>query len=203
MKIFCVGRNYAAHARELKNEVPDEPVIFMKPPTALPQKGNPLFYPDWTQDLHYEGELVLKISRQGKHIQERFARKYYREVSIGIDFTARDVQQRLKEKGLPWELAKGFDGSAAIGEFIPLEEAMQDGHILFSLQKNGEIVQQGTTQDLLFSFDALISFLSRHFTLQQGDLIFTGTPQGVGPCSAGDIFTGSIGNKELLRAEVR
>lgn len=204
MKIFCVGRNYVEHAKELNNEVPESPVIFMKPSTALLQNGAPLYYPDFTKDLHYEGELVVRICKNGKKIAERFAHKYYDAVSLGFDFTARDLQAQLKAKGLPWELAKGFDGAAAVGKFIPKEDALgEDENIHFTIKKNGDTVQIGNTSFMLFSIEKIISFLSLHFTLQQGDLIYTGTPAGVGPLGVGDLMEGYLGENKLLETAVK
>lgn len=203
MKIICIGRNYAEHARELKNEVPTQPVIFLKPPTSLLRRGQDFYIPDFSNDVHYEAELVLKINRQGKHIKEKFAHKYYSEITVGIDFTARDLQQKLKEKGLPWELAKGFDGAAAVGEFVNFSELRNKENITFSLNKNGEQVQLGQTNNLLFSFDKLIEFVSGYITLQTGDLVFTGTPAGVGPVAAGDELTGFLEDNEVLQVKVK
>ncbi|MEX0967196.1 MAG: fumarylacetoacetate hydrolase family protein [Bacteroidia bacterium] len=196
MKIFCIGRNYAEHAKELQNEVPQEPVIFMKPPTALLKYGLPFFLPDFSDDVHYEAELVLKITRQGKHIQEKFAHKYFDHISLGIDFTARDIQQRLKQKGLPWEISKGFDGSAAVGDFVPLEDF--PAPITFHLEIDGKTVQQSDTSFLLFSFSRLISFISQYFTLQTGDLIYTGTPAGVGKVYVNNHLTGYVEDQKVL-----
>lgn len=203
MKIICIGRNYANHAKELNNEVPDEPVIFLKPETALLLKKHPFFIPDFSQDVHYECELVVKINRLGKHIAPQFAHKYYSEVTVGIDFTARDLQAKLKAKGLPWERAKAFDGSAVVGSFVELERAgsIQDLH--FSLQKNGETVQNGHTANMLFSVDEIISYVSRYFTLKIGDLIFTGTPAGVGQVMAKDNLIGKLGQLELFKINVK
>ena len=203
MKIICIGRNYADHAKELKNEVPREPVFFCKPETAIPLKNQPVFYPDFTEELHYELELVVRINRLGKHIEEKFASRYYNEVSLGIDFTARDVQRQCKEKGLPWEKAKAFDGSAPVGRFIKLEELGNIQDLSFQLDKNGETVQKGHTTDMLFSVDQLIAHISKFFTLKIGDLIFTGTPAGVGECRAGDRFTGSLQGNSLLSVRVK
>lgn len=203
MKIICVGRNYADHALELKNEVPDKPVIFMKPDTALLRNNDPFFLPDWSQDIHYEGELVLKINRNGKHIQEEFAHKYVDEITMGVDFTARDLQNELKAKGLPWELAKAFDQSAVIGKFIPLNSLPDPQHIHFQLRKNDETVQQGDSTLMIFAWTRLISFISQYITLRTGDLIFTGTPKGVGKVSIGDQLTGSIENNELFSFKVK
>jgi 2-keto-4-pentenoate hydratase/2-oxohepta-3-ene-1,7-dioic acid hydratase in catechol pathway len=203
MKIICVGRNYAAHARELKNDVPEAPVLFLKPQTALLQQGNVLYYPAFTTDLHYECELVVKICKNGKHIQEKFAPKYYQEVTVGIDFTARDVQQQLKEKGLPWEISKAFDNSAAIGHWVKLAEGPQIQDIYFSLNKNGQTVQQGHTADMIFSVNALIAHISRYFTLCMGDLLFTGTPAGVGQVNTGDKLEGFLQGRLLLQTMIK
>lgn len=204
MKIICIGRNYAEHARELKNEVPTEPVIFLKPDTALLPKGHPFFYPDHTTDLHFEVELVLRINRLGKHINEAFAHKYYNEVGIGIDFTARDVQQQCKAKGLPWEKAKAFDHSAPLSpNFLPVNTFPDPKSVRFSLKKNGATVQSGNTAEMIFGFDALISYISKYFTLKIGDLIFTGTPSGVGPVSVGDHLEGFIEGKKLLDLKIK
>lgn len=203
MKIFCVGRNYAEHAKELKNEVPEQPVIFMKPPTALLKDGAPLYYPAFSNDVHYEGELVVKISKNGKKIEERFAHKYFSEVTLGFDFTARDLQNQLKAKGLPWELAKGFDGAAAIGTFIPLDKISSDGSFEFTIEKNGVQVQHGLSSHMLFSIPYIISFISQYFTLQTGDLIYTGTPAGVGPIQMGDKLIGKFGNEIIIQTEIK
>ncbi len=199
MKIICIGRNYANHAKELGNKVPDEPVIFLKPETALIPKGHPFHYPDFTNDLHYETELVVKISRNGKKIEEQFANKYYDSIGIGIDFTARDVQSILKAKGLPWEKAKGWDFSAPISrEFINIRDFQNVQNIGFGLKKNGAWVQQGKSSDMLFSIDQLITHISKYFTLKMGDLIFTGTPAGVGSVKIGDKLEAFIEDKEML-----
>lgn len=202
MKIFCVGRNYAEHAKELNNEVPANPVIFMKPPTALLKSENPFIYPEFTSDLHYEGEIVLRIGKNGKKIQEKFAHKYIDAFTIGFDLTARDIQNDLKSKGLPWELAKGFDGSAVIGNFLKVGDSPNFPTLQFSIQKNGTVVQNGNTMDMIFSFDKIISFVSQYFTLQQGDLIFTGTPKGVGALVIGDILEGIYNELKLIRLEI-
>jgi len=191
MKIICIGRNYADHAKELNNPVPQQPVVFMKPPSALLVNNKPLYYPEFTKELHYEVELVLKIGKNGRHVQPEFAEGYYPEIGLGIDFTARDLQQRCKEKGHTWEIAKGFDGSALISNFLPIEQCNRQA-IEFSLRKNGEEVQHGNTKDLLFGFDKLIVYLSQFFKLQMGDLIYTGTPPGVGPVQIGDHLEGFL-----------
>jgi len=203
MKIFCIGRNYADHAKELNNPVPSEPLIFMKPPTALLISNKPFYYPDFTQDLHYEGEIVLRVAKNGRSVQPEFASRYYDAVAFGIDFTARDLQEQLKKKGQPWEIAKGFDGSAPISAFLPLAEVPNVQDIHFQLKKNGEIVQDGHTRDLLFSFDTLICHISKYFTLLKGDYIFTGTPAGVGPVQPGDLLEGWLEGKEMMRCAVK
>lgn len=204
MKIICIGRNYVEHAKELNNEVPDEPVVFLKPQTALILPRNPLYYPNFTKDLHYEVELVVRINRLGKHIEEQHASKYYAEIGLGIDFTARDVQKKCKEKGLPWEKAKAFDGSAALSqEFIPVDELGGPNSIDFRLEQNGEVVQQGTSAHMIFPIDRIIAYTSTLFTLKIGDLIYTGTPAGVGPVAIGDTLEGFIGDKKMFRVNVR
>lgn len=203
MKIICVGRNYADHAKELNNEVPSEPVIFMKPKNALLQNNHPFYYPEFTDNLHYECELVLRISKNGKHIQEKFADKYYDQIGIGIDFTARDLQDKQKQKGLPWEIAKAFDNSAVVGQFIPITPELDKKDINFCLYKNKTIVQQGNTKDLLFSFDYLIAYISKFFTLNIGDLVFTGTPAGVGAVEIGDTLEAFIENDSLLEFMIK
>ncbi|SFE79505.1 2-keto-4-pentenoate hydratase/2-oxohepta-3-ene-1,7-dioic acid hydratase (catechol pathway) [Chitinophaga sp. CF118] len=203
MKIICVGRNYADHAKELKNEVPSEPVIFMKPKNALLQNNHPFYYPEFTDNLHYECELVLRICKNGKHIQEKFADKYYDQLGIGIDFTARDLQDKQKQKGLPWEIAKAFDNSAVVGQFMPITPELDKKDINFCLYKNKQIAQQGNTKDLLFTFDFLIAYISKFFTLNIGDLVFTGTPAGVGPVEIGDKLEAFIENDSLLEFEIK
>jgi acylpyruvate hydrolase len=204
MRIFAVGRNYAEHIKELSNERPDEPVIFTKPDTAILRNNSPFYYPDFSRDIHYEVELVLRISKEGKMIGEKFASKYFDAIGIGVDFTARDLQQKAKEKGLPWDIAKGFNGSAPVSDkFIPVKDFQELGSINFSLKVNEEIKQQGNTSFMLFTFDYIISYLSKFFTLRTGDLIFTGTPKGVGPVKVGDVLSASIENEKLLEFEVR
>ncbi len=203
MKIICVGRNYAEHARELNNPVNEQPVIFLKPETALLQRRQPFFIPDFSSEIHHEIEVVVKINKLGKNIQAQFAHKYYNEIGLGIDFTARDLQSDLKSKGLPWELAKAFDGSAPVGDFIPKSEFENLNAIAFSLQKNDVVVQTGTTRDMIFSIDEIIAFASIYFTLKKGDLIFTGTPKGVGPVVKGDSLEGFIGEKRLIHVKIR
>jgi len=202
MKIFCVGRNYAAHISELGNETPDNPVIFMKPRTALPVVGQPFYYPNFSKDIHYEGEIVLRVAKNGKCILPQFVHNYVDAYTLGFDFTARDIQQDLKSKGLPWELAKGFDGAAAIGEFLPLRIPLLKP-LTFTIFKNGEMVQAGNTDYMIYSFEHLVCFISRYITLQKGDLIFTGTPAGVGRVEIGDILTGNAEGKLLITCPVK
>ncbi len=203
MKIICIGRNYAEHAKELKNEVPTEPVFFLKPDTAQIKNNQPFYYPDFSKEIHHEVELVIKINKPGKNIQVEFAKKYYDEVGIGIDFTARDLQNKCKEKGLPWEMAKAFDGSAPIGEFIDKKKITNLNEINFHLNINGNIVQKGNTKDLLFTFDKIIAYVSQFLTLKKGDLIYTGTPSGVGPIKIGDKLEAYIENEKLLHFEIK
>lgn len=203
MKIICVGRNYADHAKELGNDIPDEPVIFMKPKSALLQSHTPFYYPEFSNELHYECELVLRVCKNGKYIQERHAGNYYNGITVGIDFTARDIQNELKAKGLPWEKAKAFDNSAAVGKFIDVTPALNRKNINFSLLKNKEEVQKGNSGQMIFSFDALISNISNYFSLNIGDLIFTGTPAGVGECVVGDILEAYLEKENLLTVEVK
>ena len=204
MKIICVGRNYTEHIAELENEKPEDPVIFMKPDTSVLLKKQPFFIPDFSNDVHYEVEVLVKINKIGKHIQEKFAHKYYDEIGLGIDFTARDLQSKLKEKGLPWEKAKGFDGAAVIGEkWIKVQEISNIDELDFSLQKNEEIVQQGNTSKMLWKIDELIAYISTYFTLKIGDVIFTGTPAGVGKVAEDDRLTGFIENQKIFSIKVK
>ncbi|MBW7890176.1 MAG: fumarylacetoacetate hydrolase family protein [Chitinophagaceae bacterium] len=203
MKIFCIGRNYAEHAHELGNEVPHEPVVFMKPKSALLQSHAPFYYPEFTNELHAEAELVLRVCKNGKYVQEKHASKYYNGVSVGIDFTARDIQDELKKKGLPWEKAKAWDNSAIIGEWIDITPEMRRDDINFSLYKNKELVQKGNSGDLLFSFDQLIAHISIYFSLNIGDYIFTGTPAGVSECVVGDELEGFIGKERLFELTIK
>lgn len=204
MRIFAVGRNYAEHIQELNNERPDEPVIFTKPDTALLRNNAPFYYPDFTTDVHYEAELVLRVCKEGKNIQEKFASKYFDSIGIGIDFTARDLQQKAKEKGLPWDIAKGFNGSAPVSDkFISLNQFEELKDINFSLMIDGETRQQGNTSFMLFSFEYVIAYLSKFFTLRTGDLIFTGTPKGVGPVKVGNVLSAYIENEKLLEVEIK
>ena len=203
MKIICIGRNYAEHAKEMNSAIPTEPVFFMKPDTALIKDNQPFYYPDFSKEIHHEVELVLKINKPGKNIAVEFANKYYDEIGIGIDFTARDIQARCKEKGLPWEKAKAFDGSAPLGQFVNKNKFKEMNAIHFHLTINGNTVQKGNTTDLLFSFDSVISFISKFITLKTGDLIFTGTPEGVGPVKIGDRLEAYIENEKLLNFEIK
>jgi len=203
MKIFCIGRNYADHAKELGNQLPEEPVIFMKPKSALLQGHTPFYYPEFTNELHYEAELVIRISKNGKYIQEKHATNYYNAITVGIDFTARDIQSRLKEKGLPWEKAKSFDNSAAVGKFIDITLAMNLKNINFSFSKNKEIVQKDNSKSMIFSIDKIIADISIYFSLNIGDLIFTGTPAGVGECIVGDTLEGYLEKEQVLSLEIK
>jgi len=203
MKIICIGRNYADHARELNNPVPANPVFFMKPDSSLLINNNPFFYPDFSKEIHYETEIVLKISRLGKSIEKKFAYRYYDEIGIGIDFTARDLQNICKKEGHPWEIAKAFDQSAVLGKFIPKISLPDPGAIRFQLDLNGNTVQKGNTKDLLFSFDDLIAYVSVFMTLKTGDLIYTGTPAGVGPVKIGDHLVSSVEGQVLLDFRVK
>lgn len=202
MKIICIGRNYAEHAREMGSEIPDEPVIFMKPKTALQKANSPFYYPAFTNELHYETELVLRVSRNGNFISLQNAASYYDAITVGFDFTARDVQQVCKEKGLPWEKAKAFDSSAAVGTWQEIKNFKKES-IKFQLKKNTQVVQSGDTKDLLFPFDELIVQISKYFTINIGDLIFTGTPAGVGECLPGDKLEAFLENENLLTVEVK
>ena len=203
MKIFCIGRNYVEHATELGNEVPEEPVIFMKPKSALIQGHTPFYYPEFTNELHYEAELVVRICKNGKYIQERHAAGYYNAITVGIDFTARDIQNRLKEKGLPWEKSKSFDNSAALGKLIDIKPGLNKKDINFHFKKNGETVQTGNSKNMIFSIDHIIAHLSTYFSLNIGDLVFTGTPAGVGECLVGDVLEGFFENEPILSLEIK
>jgi len=203
MKIFCVGRNYGEHAKELGNDVPENPVIFSKPDTALLKNSDPFYLPYFSDDIHHEVELVIRINRAGKKIDEKFAGNYFNEIGLGIDFTARDIQTHLKSKGLPWELAKAFDCSAPIGKFITIDRIAQREPINFSLKKNGIIVQKGNSGEMIFSFEKIVSFVSQYFTLKVGDLIYTGTPAGVGKVNIGDKLEGYIEDELMLTCEVK
>ncbi len=203
MKILCIGRNYADHIAELNNERPAEPVLFLKPDSAILRNNDPFYLPDFSNDIHHEVEIVLKISKIGKNVEAKFAHKYYDEIGIGIDFTARDLQAKLKEKGLPWEKAKAFDGSAPISDFINKKELDNLKNLKFSLKVNGEIRQTGNTAMMLWNFDEIIAEMSRYFTLKTGDLIFTGTPAGVGKVNIGDNLVASIGDSEMLNFHIK
>lgn len=203
MKIICIGRNYVDHAKELNNPVPTQPVFFMKPETSLLQKNNPFFYPEFSEDIHHELEVVVRISKVGKHIQKEFAKNYYEEIGLGIDFTARDLQASAKAKGLPWEIAKAFDHAAPIGKFLPKSHFSNVQNFEFSLLINNEIRQMGNTRDMIFSIDEIIAYISQFVSLKMGDLIFTGTPAGVGPVSIGDRLQGYIGTEQMFDFEVK
>jgi len=203
MKIIGIGRNYSAHTKELNNTLPAVPIIFLKPDTALLKNNEAFYFPTFTTDIHHEIELVVKISKEGKNIQEKFAHKYYEEIGIGIDFTARDLQQHAKEQGLPWTLAKGFNGSAPVSEFVSKSNYQNIQNISFSLTINGELRQAGTTADMVFSIDYIIAYISQFITLKKGDLIYTGTPKGVGSIAIGDVLEGFLENKKMLACEIR
>jgi len=203
MKIICIGRNYVKHIEELQNERPDEPVIFLKPDTAVVQKQFPFVIPEFSSDVHHEVEVLVKINKVGKYIDAKFAHKYYDEIGLGIDFTARDLQAKLKEKGLPWEKAKAFDGSAVIGDFVVKTEFAALDNISFELTNNGTVVQQGNTQHMLWKIDEIIAYVSQYFTLRTGDVIFTGTPEGVAKVSPDDVLEGFIEGRKLFRIQVK
>jgi 2-keto-4-pentenoate hydratase/2-oxohepta-3-ene-1,7-dioic acid hydratase in catechol pathway len=203
MKIFCIGRNYADHAKEMGNGITDEPIIFMKPKSALVQGHTPFYYPEFTNDLHYEAELVLRISKNGKYIQEKHASNYYNGISVGIDFTARDIQSYLKENGLPWEKAKSFDNSAVVGKFIDIAPSFDKKNINFSLLKNKEVVQKANSGNMIFTIDRIVSNISNYFSINIGDLIFTGTPAGVGECMVGDVLEGYLEKEQLFSLEIK
>jgi len=202
MKIICIGRNYAKHIEELQNERPDEPVIFLKPDTAV-LKESPFVIPEFSQDVHHELEIIVKINRVGKYIDEKFAHKYYDEISVGIDFTARDLQQKLKDKGLPWEKAKAFDGSAVIGDFMSKKVFSSQESLNFELRKNNTTVQKGNSDHMLWKIDAIIAYVSQFFTLKTGDIIFTGTPEGVSPVQPNDVLEGYLENYKLFTIQVK
>ena len=198
MKIIAIGRNYAEHAKELNNPVPTVPVIFMKPDTALLKENKPFYHPDFSEDIHHEIEIVLKINKEGKHVSEKFAGSYFDEIALGVDFTARDIQQKHKEKGLPWELAKAFDGSAPVSDFVPKSKFTDIYNLNFKLDINGQTRQQGNTRDLLFPFERIIAFVTKYITLKKGDLIFTGTPHGVGKVNIGDHLEAYLEDVKML-----
>lgn len=203
MKIICIGRNYATHIEELKNERPSEPVIFLKPDTAILPFKAPFIIPEFSNEIHHEVEILVKISKVGKYIDKKFAHKYYDEIGLGIDFTARDLQNKLKEKGLPWEKSKGFDGSAIIGDFLPKNSFTSLENINFELTNNGKSVQKGNTSQMLWKIDELIAYVSQYFTLKKGDIIFTGTPEGVAKVSENDMLEGFINNKKLFSLHIK
>jgi len=203
MKIICVGRNYAAHIEELKNDIPEHPVLFLKPDTSILLKKQPFFIPDFSDDVHHEVEILVKIKKIGKHIDRKFSHTYYDEIGLGIDFTARDVQAKCKEKGLPWEKSKAFDGSAVIGKFFPKEDIIDLDNLSFSLYKNEVLVQDGNTRSMLWKIDELIAYVSQFFTLKKGDVIFTGTPEGVGSVQENDILKGFIKDKEMFSVKIK
>ncbi len=203
MKIFCVGRNYINHAKELGNAIPEEPVIFMKPKNALLPLNSPFYYPEFSNELHYEVELVLRINKNGRYIPEKQARKYFNAISVGIDFTARDIQDELKKKGLPWEKAKAWDNSAVIGKWIDLTPENLKNPFRFSLKNNNEVVQNGISSDMLFSFEKIVSHISNYFSLNIGDYVFTGTPAGVGECVVGDVLQGFLEDEKMFEIEVK
>lgn len=203
MKIIAIGRNYAEHIEELQNERPSNPVVFLKPDTALLKNNSPFYLPDFSNDIHHEVELVLKITREGKFIKREFAHRYFEEIGIGIDFTARDIQKECKEKGLPWEIAKGFNGSAPIGNFLPVSQFKDLKDINFHLDINGQQKQKGNTSMMLFDFGVILEYVSKFFTLKKGDLIYTGTPAGVGRVNAGDRLEAYIENEKLLDFEIK
>ncbi len=203
MKMICIGRNYASHIAELNNERPEAPVIFMKPDTALVQKQFPFVLPEFSNDVHHEVEVLVKINKVGKYIDAKFAHKYYDEIGLGIDFTARDVQSKLKEKGLPWEIAKAFDGSAVVGDFVPKAELGDLNVLNFELSNNDNVVQKGNTSNMLWKIDEIIAYVSQFFTLRTGDIIFTGTPEGVAKVNPGDVLEGTLEGRKLFRIQVK
>jgi 2-keto-4-pentenoate hydratase/2-oxohepta-3-ene-1,7-dioic acid hydratase in catechol pathway len=203
MKIICIGRNYADHAKELNNPLPKAPVFFLKPDTAVLRDGAPFFIPEFSNDIHHEIELVLRISKAGKHIEEAFADRYFDQIGLGIDFTARDLQQQCKEKGLPWEIAKGFDGSAPLGKFVDKASLGNLNNLNFQLKVNGEVRQHGNSCDQIFNFNKVIAYVSQFITLKSGDLIFTGTPAGVAAVKPGDLLQGYLGSDCLLEMQVK
>lgn len=203
MKIICIGRNYKNHAKELGNDIPKEPLFFLKPDTAIQPKGHPFFIPDFSNEIHHEIEIILKVSKNGKHINQKFAHNYFQEIGLGIDFTARDIQENCKRNGLPWEIAKGFDGSAQISNVFFNKKEMVLNNINFSLKNNNITKQIGNSNNMIFSFDEIISYVSKFITLKTGDLIYTGTPSGVDKVSKGDVLTGFIEKKKILEVKVK
>lgn len=202
MKIICIGRNYTDHAKEMRNPVPSEPVFFLKPDSALLRRNRPFFYPEFSQEIHYELELVIRINKVGKYIAEKYAQTYYNEIALGIDFTARDIQRECKAKGLPWEKAKAFDWSAALSRFVSLDQYDRNA-INFHLLKNDELVQKAQVMDMIFSFDEIISYVSRYMTLKTGDIIYTGTPSGVGPVQIGDQLAGFLNQEKFISCSIK
>lgn len=203
MKIFCIGRNYSDHAKEMNAEVPETPMFFMKPDTSLLRSPRDFFYPSFSKEIHYECELVVRINKVGKSIKKKFAHRYYNEIGLGIDFTARDLQKKCKEKGHPWEVAKAFENSAVISDKFLSTESLEMNKLAFTLENNGEVVQSGNISDMIFSIDELIAHVSQFMTLKTGDLIYTGTPSGVGPIEIGDVLVGKINDEEMFRAEIK
>ncbi|RIA10346.1 2-keto-4-pentenoate hydratase/2-oxohepta-3-ene-1,7-dioic acid hydratase in catechol pathway [Flavobacteriaceae bacterium MAR_2010_72] len=203
MKLICIGRNYADHIKELENEKPTDPVVFLKPDSSILAKKQPFFIPDFSDDIHHEVEVLVRINKVGKYIDKKFAHKYYNEIGLGIDFTARDLQAQLKDKGLPWEKAKGFDGAAVIGDWVKVKDIANVDDINFSLKKNTTLVQEGNTSLMLWKIDEIIEYISKYFTLKIGDIIFTGTPAGVGKVSAGDELTGYLEDKRMFSIKIR
>jgi len=203
MKIICIGRNYTNHIEELKNERPTEPVVFMKPDSAVLLKQHPFVIPEFSEEIHHEIEIIVKINKVGKYIEPKFAHKYYDEISVGIDFTARDLQDKLKQKGLPWEKAKAFDGSAVIGDFVPKNDFVSVENLTFELTNNSKTVQKGNTSFMLWKIDELVSYVSQYFTLKIGDIIFTGTPEGVAAVKPNDVLEGFLEDKKLFRIQVK
>ncbi|AWI25918.1 fumarylacetoacetate hydrolase family protein [Flavobacterium pallidum] len=203
MKLICIGRNYAKHIQELQNERPEEPVVFIKPDSAILLKQHPFVIPEFSDDIHHEIEIIVRINKVGKYIEPKFAHKYYDEISVGIDFTARDLQQKLKDKGLPWEKAKAFDGSAVIGEFLPKTQFESIESLTFELTNNGKTVQKGNNSHMLWKIDELVSYVSQFFTLKIGDIIFTGTPEGVAAVKPGDVLEGFLEQHKLFRIQVK
>lgn len=203
MKIICIGRNYAEHAKEMKSQLPSEPIFFLKPDTSYLKPGNPFFIPSFSNNIHYECEIVVKICKVGKNISEKFAPKYYNEIGLGLDFTARDLQEKCKEKGLPWEIAKAFEGSSPISKRFIDKSSLDLINLSFSLLQNNKTVQQGNTKDMIFNIDKIISYVSKFMTLKTGDLIYTGTPAGVGKVNIGDCLIGYIGEKQMFEVRIK
>ncbi len=203
MKIICIGRNYVDHVKELNSNLPTEPVFFLKPDTCVINRNQPFFYPEFSKEIHYETELVVRINKVGKHIQQKFANTYYDELTVGIDFTARDIQRQCQQKGLPWEISKGFDGAAPIGKFVKKDCFDSIQNINLKLNINNQTIQQGNTKDMIFSVDTIISYVSKFITLKMGDIIFTGTPSGVGPVKIGDRLEAFLNDQSLLKVDIK